>query len=222
VLDKVRKAEQMVRGADLAMRLLQANARIDARTFNLPSATLEGAERARRRGQETLEAHRAVVEAARGALQARLVAALAALQDPAIGGKVAADVRALAALEGVFGEVLVLRDRVATLATIAGHVESNPNVKELPARMMAMQPALHGSLMAVRSALSETPYPFEHATPGISVADFALAAVPEVSDLGGLHDAAQELVGNLYTLHRRLLARLATIAEQVETAAARG
>ena len=228
-LDKLRKADDMLRGAELAARLLQANARIEARTFNLPTASAEGVERARRRALEMLEASRGPVEAARTALQSRWLSSLALLSDPrwaaavpdgaVLAARVARELDALAALERTFGQVLTLRDRVTTVAALAGHIETNPELAALPAQIQALQPALHGVLHAIRDALGRTPYPFEHTVAHVSVGEYALSEVPEVSDLGGLFNASQELLGNLFTLHRRLLGRLATVAEQVESAA---
>ena len=229
VLDKVGKADDMVRRADLAMRLLQMKATIDARTFNLPTASLDGAERARRRGLEIRDTHGAAAEAVREALRQRFVAALAGLRDPALGAGLSdrdaavaranEELKVLAALENVFPRVLALRDRVVLLATLGSHVPSNPENRSLQSQIESMPGAFHESLSSIRSALARTPYPFDHASGKISVADYALAELPPMDDLSALYDAAEVMLGNLFTLQRRLLARLATAAEPIEAAA---
>lgn len=60
-------------------------------------------------------------------------------------------------------------------------------------------------------------YPFEHSRVDISIAEFALAKIPESNNPGELLGAAEALFENLMALNHRVLGRLCLLAEEVET-----
>ncbi|MCA9022199.1 MAG: hypothetical protein KDA74_18750, partial [Planctomycetaceae bacterium] len=60
-------------------------------------------------------------------------------------------------------------------------------------------------------------YPFEHSRVDITIAEFALAKIPESNHPGELLGASEALFENLMALNHRILGRLCLLAEQVET-----
>lgn len=60
-------------------------------------------------------------------------------------------------------------------------------------------------------------YPFEHSRVDITIAEFALARIPESNNPAELLGAAEALFDSLMALNHRVLGRLCLLAEQVET-----
>ena len=78
--------------------------------------------------------------------------------------------------------------------------------------------ALHGQLRALRHALGEMPYPFEHGRPGLSISQFATESLPEEQSPGVVIETAWGVLMSVNFMHSRALAELAWIAEQIESA----
>ena len=75
-------------------------------------------------------------------------------------------------------------------------------------------------ISALHKALWETPYPFDDATKGISVAHYILDKLPANDDLGGISQAGNVIQERLVLLATRTAGRLAYIATNVEKAIA--
>ena len=75
-----------------------------------------------------------------------------------------------------------------------------------------------GLLQAIRGALSRLPYPFDHASEGFTLGQYALDVVPSEDDVGEVFEASRGCVGTLLYLHYRCLAEFSVVAERLETA----
>ncbi len=62
------------------------------------------------------------------------------------------------------------------------------------------------------------PYPFEHAQNDISLRRFLLPIIPEPEAVGDLMNQGGEAIEKTAVLNRRILGRLAVVAEEVEHA----
>jgi hypothetical protein len=72
------------------------------------------------------------------------------------------------------------------------------------------------TLKLIKPALADVPYPFAHATAGISVGAALLTKFPDPQDPGDCHGAARSVIERFYDLLYRALAELTTHAERIE------
>ncbi|MDA8018837.1 MAG: M48 family metalloprotease [Thermoanaerobaculia bacterium] len=91
--------------------------------------------------------------------------------------------------------------------------------EKLSKHFLALAEALFGELMELRSAWSETPYPFDHAKTDASMADFCFAEPLEEigEDYGLLHNVAGEALERAAQLHARVVGRLCSMTERLES-----
>lgn len=131
------------------------------------------------------------------------------------------EVPALLAVARAVGDqvapLLALRDQRAALAAMAG--QAGDSQDEVVHRTLGEGfRRLFGQQQRLREELSRVDYPFDHASGGLSLAAYAIPMATE-GDVGASFEAAGVAINNLYAVYFRALGRLATIAEQVETAA---
>jgi len=125
---------------------------------------------------------------------------------------------ALRALCSGLPAMLELRNSHAALAVLLSNLEGNEQNADLIKAIRSQMSTLFDKLAAVRGELSSVAYPFDHAKGQISVGEYALGEMPTRDDLGGVFGAGEEMLDKLPSVYGRMVARLAAIAEQVESA----
>jgi hypothetical protein len=76
----------------------------------------------------------------------------------------------------------------------------------------------HAQLSDLFAAMQAAVYAFDHADGPMSLAQYMIGAMPAKNDLGGLYQAGVNLLQSAPALYVRLVARLAAVAENMETA----
>jgi Zn-dependent protease with chaperone function len=209
--------------------LLQANARISAKDFSLPQPTAEAARLARNQCAILQQDMAAQLRTFEETATERLLLSLSFLRDPALAPKIAQSEELSAEADRIMpatrrlGELMPslteLRNEQAALACVAELLKDNQDNATLVNAIRNRMGRVLKHLGNVQAALSELPYPFDHAGGPITLRKQVLPHLPGPDNLGGIYEAAVETVNQLYELYFRCMGRLAWISEQVETAA---
>lgn len=104
------------------------------------------------------------------------------------------------------------------LAILIENIDGNEGARELEEQMRVLASALRKDLAAVSSLLAGLPHPFSPASANVTVAAYAMEALPAEGDIGGLYNAAEEALDRCHALHGRIMGRLALAAGRVEGA----
>jgi hypothetical protein len=112
--------------------------------------------------------------------------------------------------------VLALRNELAVLGALCGHLNGNENNAVLVGRIRDGIKSLHERIVGVYTLFSELPYPFDHAKGEIVLTAYLLVKLPPPGDLGGNYEAADSLINNLMSVYVRAVDRLCLIAEEAE------
>lgn len=100
---------------------------------------------------------------------------------------------------------------------LGARLQENP--EKLSERFLALAEALLGELMELRDAWSSTPYPFDHAKADATLADFCISQTLEEigDDYSLLHHVASEALQLSAQLHARIVGRLCSMTERLES-----
>lgn len=212
-----------------AMR--DAGFKVQPKDFDFPGADASAVQRARDTWSlrlQTAEAELAPRErvcgtrllTALGLLHAEDTAAVAAQVDP--GGELRAQVPRLletaALLGGLFKplrEVHALRAEVVILGAQLDDHEQDP---QLQTRLRELEERLMKQLALLHRMLAGVDYPFDHADPDATLQTYAFPAPPAGLRLFDLYNLCEPVLERLYEVYFRVLGRLASVAEAVESA----
>ena len=115
--------------------------------------------------------------------------------------------------------VLNLRFEHTRFAMLVAVLEGNEENERLIEAIRESMRKVKQEINHLANTLAGEPYPFDHAKGAISIRDYAVSQVPhDDDDLGGIYDAAGEMLDKLPALHHRVACRIVALAEQVETA----
>jgi Zn-dependent protease with chaperone function len=201
-----------------------------ANEYGLESGTIEAAEEAKGRLEATFQKLSASLEPFEAAAARRLALALSLLESDEVAGRVPEgearrdEARALypcAALLGnrVIRELPALSRASREVVVLVNNLNDGDKGQNQELRNACLRAgrALRERLQGVATALgTSVPYPFEHSQGALSVGRHALPVVPDREAIGDLVQVSNEVYGKLTTLQRRVLGRLAVIAEEVE------
>jgi hypothetical protein len=141
---------------------------------------------------------------------------------PAAGGG-SADARTVAHLTKVcqllqphVEKVQRLRELSLNLGVLMSAYDPAQPYPPLVRRILQADADVIETLKEIRPALADVPYPFAHATAGISVGAALLTKFPDPQDPGDCHGAARSVIERFYDLLYRALAELTTHAERIE------
>lgn len=123
---------------------------------------------------------------------------------------------ALAALEARLPLLERLELAFARLNILAPQLEQHGDDEKLITALRAQLAELCELLSELRTALADTPYPFEHAQAGMRIGPFLVEFVPDGNDLGGCYSASGEALDRALALSTRLAAYLSQCAEGIE------
>lgn len=214
--------------ADQASAILKADLRVPPDLFKLQLTDSIKAAKVRRlaalqQGQATHD-----LTQFEEAAKVRLFAALELLHVPRVAARIdeaAAKARlcarcfpALKALNNVAPLLLQLRNEHAAFGILLANLQGNEENKHLIKGVWESMEAIHGRLVSLHRQFREIPYPLDHAKGKISIGEYMLAEIPLADDPGAIFDAARATLEALPPLYVRLVARLAEVAEEVETA----
>jgi hypothetical protein len=124
--------------------------------------------------------------------------------------------RALAALENQVGSVIQIRNTCASLNILLGKIQGDQISEAHGEAVRSRMAKLSRQLAGIHDALSDTAYPFDHATRDITIAAYVVPTLPHDDDLSGLLHAGDAVLNTLPQLRARILGRLCQIAEEVE------
>jgi hypothetical protein len=196
--------------------------------FAVPCATQDQAQTARTRSQENMLHLAAKMRAFEQAAAERLSCALQLLCLPQVAKRVAAPgalqretaevFAALRAFTKNLPGLMSLRDKFEALAALFEQFENRPEDVRLIETIIVRTRETRSALAQLHDALDFTPYPFDHAEKGLTVARFLLGVIPPEEDVSNVFGATQELYSKAPLLYHRLASHAAAAAEQVETA----
>ncbi|MBL8111515.1 MAG: M48 family metalloprotease [Acidobacteria bacterium] len=226
--EKQEMAQSLRFGASAAESLVNAGVPFDATPFGIPTSNAWAIRRATERA-EVLEGESAAgVAHVEKVQRARILLALASLDDAALREKAAVSdaerekarglVRTLFALEATaphFAEISVF---VTSFAALLDHADGHERNPVLVNHYNELMGALTDRLSLVRTSLKQTPYPYEHAAKDATLVKYLIPAddLPESAAIGGL---ASESYDRFRELYSRALSDLVVLAMRVEVAA---
>jgi Zn-dependent protease with chaperone function len=237
--DRYRAAFRRFDDADtVAFEALRADAafeigaKFDHKRLALKFSTIDEARIAGHEAQQVMTGQLGDLKAFESAVLSRLSAALrlassAGFRDRMEGGEELVErarrlVDAVVLIHESNGLLWELRDQYCALAVLFGCAQGNEKSEKLIAAIRSRASRLHGKLVELRDALRGAPYPFEHAEPDMTLGRFVLsdggkADLPDPERFGDVYSVGEQVVSKMVTLHMRLLAHLALLAERIET-----
>lgn len=115
------------------------------------------------------------------------------------------------------GQLLTIRDAQIMLGKLLSILsDHNENASLIQHIKQSMQ-ELFDHVVHLRSSFEDLPYPFDHARPDISMADYLLKELPDSQNPVALYEAADTIGHALPSLQARVTGRLCQLAECVET-----
>ncbi len=124
----------------------------------------------------------------------------------------------MAQLSQLWLKVLWLRNASAALTILLHNLQGREENQKLRKSILAKAKRTRALIIELLQGLQDVPYPFEHATQGISVAGYALEKVPAADDLGAIYVGSQAMQSQLSLLLVRVVGRLAYLALATEQA----
>ncbi|MBI2899815.1 MAG: M48 family metalloprotease [Planctomycetes bacterium] len=223
---RFRESEEQVRALERAHTLVRAGVKIRAADFGLARGSVDEVQSALQKGRAARKEALAGLAEAEVLMRDRFAAALLLYRDPAMVAKVrGADLAAespdaLLAVWAGIGDVYLVLQRLLKRHNETGllleHAEGN---QALIRRIMAELEEVRKLMGTLKAGLGGLVYPFDHADGGVTIADYAVRAIPPVEQVGLLMDHSGETLRLMFDLMDRVSNRLAFYAERMEEAA---
>jgi len=221
------EAEERFLEARCGVVLAEAGLRFNPEHFHLSDRGAEGARKACAAEEVRVERARAALEPFLVVHRERLFTALSFLDDGALlakleGGAAVVEeaerlLRVGAVLAKVGERLLSLRRNFLEVLTLIRHLKNAPASAVMRAGVKERCSNILRELSNVTRALEDVPYPFTHVHGEVRLRHWVLPEVPTVEN-PRMFELTHHAVDRLFGLHLRLLNRLASIAEQVESA----
>jgi len=231
IRDRYRRFQEAdARHADLAIMetAIKAGKELDPQKCGLSACTTEAVVTARRaveRERRTAAEDLIRIEAV---MRTRAEAALRLLSADAVARRVRGIERlqrrtrellaTLTTVGGVADTLLKLRQGIPCMDTLSTLLTDEKPTEERVRQALRLAESQHMHLHNLRSILANGRYPFAHTAGRITLAEYAVAKLPERDDFGGVYGAADEAVEAMEQLYARLLGEVARICEAVEAA----
>jgi len=201
---------------------------VRAADFGLNRGSHAEAEDKNRRAREALEQMAGGMLAFESAAGQRLSCALQLLQVDQVVEKVADGQQLRFEItqlvpEAVFvselmGELRTFRVFYHKVGVLCSQLDRHHENPDLIYAILGQLERFHRRLTALHERLKDQPYPFDHAQADMTLQEYAIPAVPEDNDVGGIMECTSHLFDQLVKVQVRLFARLAAAAEKVEEA----
>ncbi len=226
--ERIDKSYSVMLDTTAALSVLRTGFRINPSKFNLKSVQrddINDRNHSARRALENISAQMLPFESAAGE---RLSLAMQLLRAPKIvsmiegGEDLQTEMEDLLPkaqfLNGLMDELPTFRILYAGLAPLCEHIEGNEDNQRLIEAILDRTEKMYNRLKLVYKALGKQRYPFDHAKEDMTLRDYVFSIIPEPDDLHGIVGVAGEMIERMAMLQVRLFARLAFIAEKVESA----
>ncbi|MBI3830247.1 MAG: M48 family metalloprotease [Planctomycetes bacterium] len=178
-----------------------------------------------KQAREEIAARLAPLEAA---ARERLNASLQLLHDettaarvpeaPALRQEIAALLPAFQNLNRAWPTVLALHMAHTRMMELLEQFEKKKGDQSYRAAIVERMNATREKWRAVKAALADMPYPFEHAAGPITLHKFMFENVPVPNDLGSTIETGGDVLSKSFTIYFRILGRMVLAAEAVEQA----
>ncbi|MEM1176930.1 MAG: M48 family metallopeptidase [Acidobacteriota bacterium] len=202
---------------DAAGEVLDAGHSFEPSAFEVDAATQDGIDDRRRELSDRAAPIEAVLEDHEGALITRLRAAVDALDAPDDGEARAERDRLLPALEAVNGGWMRLRAIDHCLSVLRFVLQQLTEDPAQPGdRVLDLVGELRRHLAELRSAWS-CPCPFDFQSADGTLGEWAVPRDERSLDWPGLFELGEQTLGRGYETRKRLLTRLAALADIAET-----
>lgn len=228
ILAEYNKADDRVVEATAGQALLKARLKAPKEATELNLKTAGEAETFRRNTLVWMNSISTRMKPFEEAASARLVADLSLLQYPQIGvrlkkAKTWKDdaerlIPILKGIEDMHHAADDLRHEYAALSGLTSQLEGNGKNEKLLNLIVKQMKLTHKSLGDLWARLNGLQYPFDHVDENMSVGKCAVAEMPDEMNLSGILQASSSILLLFAQLRHRMLARLTSIAEQVENA----
>jgi len=208
--------------------LLDAGFQINARRFDLPNSRPQTVKQLRQQAETERSSRILELEQLLRDARSRMASGLQLVHVPDVAARLenveplrkrlAAISETHQALERAWHQILRLREVRNVLQLLLSTIESDRISDALHQQIMRLSGVATNAIGQIRVELFNTSYPFQHAKGKISVADFALAKVPDGEQPFEVVRSANEMLEKLIGLYFRVMAHLAVCAEKVEEA----
>ncbi len=209
-----------------ALSVVESGLKFRGSDFGLPDNRPETARARNKRARAAVQHLAARMLVFETAASERLSAALRLLQVPKVaaaipnGSSVQVEVRGLIndgrLISELIGELPTLQTLFRGIGALLSRMGNRRNAKVVE-KIVGQLESMSSHLNMIRDRLDGRMYSFDHADDTMTLQQFVIPHVPEPMDLAGLVAATEQLVERLFTLQVRIFARLAQIAEKVES-----
>lgn len=221
-------AADQIDECDRATALLQAKFKIKPNLFSRPLTSNAQIKQARAEAQARMKRIAASLEPYEAAAAARMTAAIELLYVDEVAAKLSDGGQLPERCRQLLTSVVAINRAIPSLVELEGAhgaclvlvhlLEGREQDEDLVGAILERMKALYRLIDEVRERLGTADYPFKHSRGKISIAAYCTETKPLADDLGGLLNAASDILDRLPALVVRLMAQLAVAAENVERA----
>jgi Zn-dependent protease with chaperone function len=140
-----------------------------------------------------------------------------ALTDDALDSSVEKKLVALTALRAAAPRIEALRAEVFVMGALLAHCQPHDNPEMLVSAVVCKARAMSEQLRALHAQVRDVKYPYEHAERNVSLAGFLARHLPTPEEIGQVQTIADGAVDAFYGLYMRMMADLASRAEEIES-----
>ena len=210
-----------------AKALIDADFKVKADTFPVPMTSTSDANAVRSKALAQQEQFSRKLDALEETVARRLIAALELLHVPSVAAKIpdAAKIQeetsellsSLSLVNRQMPALLQFRNDHASLAILLENLQGQEQNRALFEAIAKHMKTAMAALHEFHGTLSVVDFPLDHGRGQMSIGTYALPELPAPDDLGAIYGASEKLLDALPSLYVRLAARLALIAEQIES-----
>lgn len=189
---------------------------------------LDKVERKEAKIEDEITRARGTLIAFESELQDRLISALELLMTPPmtdliencaeVRAEVARLLPAIVRFTEVAPTLLELQENFFVLVSLLHWLSEHHDDHGAGARAHKRFAKSYQLIMSIRDELGDEPYPFEHGAGEMTIAAYTIGNIEQEGGLMALMAKNEQVVNNLMTVYYRILGRLATVCEMVETA----
>lgn len=225
VIDSYAEAYVHMRTARMALQMLEAGFVFSEKDFQTPGLTLMQSLHSRMQGIHRDQPLVMTLAEFETTAQARLAAALQLLPVPEVAERVGDSTLGPEAFQlikvlnqvGTIVPCLQELDHCAvTLSMLVGKRSTGPNAAKIEQAILSVANGARANLSEVHARLAELPYPFPHVRPNLSVMEYVQFEIPNGTAIDALDLQCRVHVDQLFALNKRIMGRLAMIAEKIE------
>lgn len=122
----------------------------------------------------------------------------------------------LFALRGSANFVEEIRREAAVLGALLSHCKAEKNPEQLVRMVMASSRKLANAIVQIQQSIKDARYPFASAGQSLTLAQYAIKAIPPPEAVTDVYRAADSLIEGMYTVYARTMSELCVEAERIE------